>query len=155
MIVPTPSPAKIRSLLNRLAAGEDKTLFSPDDWAKQLGNDPIAQQFTQQLRQEWLPISSIPGPVCQEMMNFGQSYLSTCYPSWPHLWAHTLRVIGIALALAPEAGIDPVHAFLLGIFHDLGKLDEILGDTEETHEEIGAKLLRSQQLGTFSEQTVT
>src|SRR5262249_50920562 len=60
-------------------------------------------------------------------------------------WAHILRVSGWALALAPEARIEPTHAFLLGIFHDLGKLDEINGG--EPHEETGAKLARQHLKG--------
>lgn len=155
MIVPNPSPSSVQHLLEGLTAGEDKALFAPDDWAKRLGDDAAARPFVEQLRREWLPIDSVPDSVCQEMMAFGRSYLAGQHPSWPHHWAHTLRVTGMALALAPEAGIDSVHAFLLGIFHDLGKLEELLDDGNEPHEEIGARLIREQLWRTLSDQTIT
>ena len=123
-------------LLGGLAAGVDQPLFSVDDWAMRLGDDPSAQQFVDQLRNEWLPASA-PDEYCQQMMDFTRGYLEP-YAGWPHLWAHLLRVTGAALALAPEAGIDLSHAFLLGIFHDIGKLDEL--HSGGSHEQIGADL---------------
>jgi len=155
VIVPNLSSSRIQDLIDRLSAGEDKHLFSPDAWAARLGNDVAAEQFVEQMREEWLPVDSVSDPLCQAMLEFGRTYLSNRHSSWPHHWAHALRVTGTALMLAPEAGIEPSHAFMLGIFHDLGKLEEILSDGEVSHEEIGAWLVRNQAWTHFSDQTIT
>src|SRR5690242_1544445 len=102
------SPSEFRHLVECLAVGADQALFSADDWALRLGDDPVARQFADQLRAEWLPVS-VPDEFCQQMMDFVRGYLQADV-GWPHLWAHTLRVTGYALALAPEAGIDLAHA---------------------------------------------
>jgi HD superfamily phosphodiesterase len=62
-------------------------------------------------------------------------------------------VTGTALALAPEAGIELAHAFLLGMFHDVGKLDEL--HNGGSHEQIGADIARAQLRTHFSHQIVT
>jgi HD superfamily phosphodiesterase len=102
------------------------------------------------MHEEWMPLT-IPEGLCQEMMDFARTYLSW-YLGWPHLWAHTLRVTGTILALAPEAGIDPAHAFMLGIFHDIGKLDEMSGG--DSHEEIGGRLLHEKLSGHYTRREV-
>ncbi len=138
-------------LLDGLAAGADKPLFSPDDWAIRLGDGPAAHQFVEQMRAEWLP-ATVPNQTCQHLMSLAQSTLEN-QRGWPHLWAHTLRVTGMTLALAPEADIEPDQAFALGIFHDIGKLDEVWNGG--IHEAIGAAVAREKLTGSFDPQVVT
>lgn len=64
------------------------------------------------------------------------------------LWSHIERVTGYAMFLAPEAGVPPDQAFLLGVLHDVGKLDEMR--TGELHEEIGAHFARQQLIPHYS-----
>ncbi len=141
------SPELLR-LLDGLAAGADKPLFSVNDWSARLGDDPPARQFIDQMRQEWYPMA-VPDAFCQQMMDFVRGYIGW-HSGWPHLWAHILRVTGAALALAPEAGVEPAHAFLLGMFHDIGKLEELR--SAESHEEIGARLAEEKLNGTYGRQ---
>jgi putative nucleotidyltransferase with HDIG domain len=136
---------EVSPLLARLAVASRQHLFTADSWASHLGDDSEAQSFAEQLRREWLPFS-VPDDFCREMMNFARDYVDG-YGSWPHLWSHTLRVTGTALALAPEADIPPEHAFLMGIFHDISKLDEMNGG--ESHEEVGAEVFREAMQGHF------
>jgi putative nucleotidyltransferase with HDIG domain len=102
------------------------------------------------MREEWLPLT-VPDEICQQMMDYVRAYLGW-HLGWAHLWAHTLRVTGTALSLAEEAGIEPEFAFLLGMFHDIGKLDEIVH--REDHEAIGARLLRKKLTGIYSRSVV-
>lgn len=149
--IPVLASAELRYLLDGLAAGVTQPLFSADDWANRLGDDPSAQRFVSQLRQEWLPLS-VPDEFCQQMMDFARGYLEP-FAGWPHLWAHTLRVTGTALTLAPQADVDVAHAFLLGIFHDVGKLDEL--HNGGSHEQIGAEIAHEQLRAHFNRQIVT
>ncbi len=152
--LPVLSSSELLRLLDQLAAGASRPLFSADDWAKRLGDEPAARHFVEQMRQEWYPIT-IPDEFCQQMMDFARQYLEW-HPGWPHLWAHILRVTGIGLALAEEAKVDPAHAFLLGIFHDIGKLDEMRSEGEHgDHGQIGARLAREKLEGHYSRQVAT
>jgi putative nucleotidyltransferase with HDIG domain len=135
MEVALPKTQEIQDLLGNLMAGADQPIFSADDWALRLGDGPLARRFLSQMRCEWLPIS-VCDDFCQQIMDKVRAHLSSWHPGWPHLWGHILRVTGTAQALAPEAGVDPEHAFLLGILHDIGKLDELR--TGVDHELIGA-----------------
>jgi uncharacterized protein len=150
--LPVLSSPDLLRLLDRLAAGANQALFSADDWAVRLDDAPAARPFVDQLRREWLPVAP-PDEFCQQMMDFARGYLEG-HPGWPHLWAHTLRVTGVALALAPEAEVEPDHAFLLGIFHDVGKLEELL-HSGEPHAAIGARLAREKLDGHYSRQIAT
>jgi HD superfamily phosphodiesterase len=85
-------------------------------------------------------------------MESARQYLIVQHPGWPHIWAHSLRVIGTVLAVAPEAGIEPAHAFMLGLFHDLGKLEELNGGDD--HEKVGAKLLQQKLAGSYDSQVI-
>jgi putative nucleotidyltransferase with HDIG domain len=145
---PVLSTPELLRLLDRLAAGASQPLFSVDDWARRLGDEPAARSFIDQMREEWYPVT-VPDDFCQQMMDFAREYLAW-HPGWPHLWAHILRVTGMALVLAGEAEVDPAHAFLLGIFHDIGKLEEMR--SQDTHEEIGARLAREKLDGHYSHQ---
>src|SRR5438105_15362438 len=109
--LPVLSSPDLLRLLDRLSAGANQALFSVDGWAARMGDQSAARPFVDQMRQEWLPATA-PDEFCQQMMDFARGYLQG-HPGWPHLWAHTLRVIGVALALAPEADVEPAHAFLL------------------------------------------
>src|SRR5258708_11844617 len=129
--------SELSALLNALAAGAGQKLFTVNDWAARLGEGQLARQFTDQMRLEWHSIS-VPNALCQTMMDDARGYIGW-YLGWPHIWAHTLRVTGNILALAEEAEVDPAHAFMLGIFHDIGKLDELSGGAN--HDDIGARVV--------------
>lgn len=143
-------PTELRHLIDSLSAGADHALFNADDWAFRLGDGPSEHQFVGQLRLEWLPATP-PDALCQQMMDFVREHIAA-YRGWPHIWAHILRVTGNALTLAPEAGIDPTHAFMLGIFHDSGKLQEFHGG--EDHESFGAALARAKLRSHYNRRTV-
>ncbi len=145
-------PVGVGALLDRLAAGSAQALFSPDDWATRLDDSPSAQQFVAQLRREWL-LAEAPDEFCERMVQFAVDYLAAQHPAWPHLWGHTLRVAGAALALASESGVEPADAFLLAVFHDIGKFEELRGG--EKHEQVGAQLLREQLSGHYTPQTIS
>src|SRR5262249_24696977 len=147
-----PESPKIVSpkLLAKLASGADQELFTVGSWADRLRTAPGSEAFTAQMGREWYQVK-VPDPFCQEMMDYARAYLAGS-PWWPHIWAHILRVTGWALALAPEAGIEADRAFLLGIFHDLGKLDEF--KSGEPHEERGATLARQQLKNHFAADVV-
>ena len=152
-VMKLPSPVdstEFQNLLAALAAGADQKLFAVSDWESRLGESELAREFVYQMRQEWLGLT-VPDGLCQEMMEYARGYLSW-YLGWPHIWAHILRVTGTALVLAPDAGIDPAHAFMLGIFHDIGKLDEMSGG--DYHEEIGARLLHEKLTGHFTRREI-
>ncbi len=138
-------------LLERLAAGADQPLFSVDDWRARLGGEPAGRQFLEQMAREWFPVTA-PDDFCEQMMAFARSYIEW-HPGWPHLWAHILRVTGTTLTLAEEAQVEPAHAFLLGIFHDIGKLEEERSGVN--HEEIGARLAREKLNGHYGRQIAT
>ncbi len=136
---PVLSSEEYRRLLDGLSAGVDKPLFSPDDWAARLDGGSAARRFVTQLRAEWLPVN-VPDDFCQRQMDFVRHTLQT-HPGWQHLWAHTLRVTGMVLALVSEVDVEPIPAFLLAVFHDIGKLEEM--DGHGSHEEIGAEMART------------
>jgi HD superfamily phosphodiesterase len=141
----------MQTLLTSLAAGADQPLFTVESWVQRLGESEAARQFVGQLQTEWYPLV-VPNAFCQEMMDYVRTYVGS-HLGWAHLWAHTLRVTGAALALAENAQIEPEFAFLLGMFHDIGKLDEIVH--REDHEAIGARLLRKKLDGIYSKSIVT
>ncbi len=140
---PVLSTEEYRRLLDGLSAGVDKPLFTPDDWAarltQSLPDSAAARRYVEQLRTEWLPVD-VPNDFCQQQMDYVRHTLQV-HPGWQHLWAHTLRVIGMALALVPEAEVESVPVFLLAVFHDIGKLEEMRGRGD--HEEIGAEMART------------
>src|SRR5258708_10130009 len=148
--MPEPSILVSPKLLAALAAGADQKFFTVAAWTDGLRGVPRAEAFITQMGREWSSMS-VPDQLCQQMTDFARGYLSGS-PWWPHIWAHILRVTGWALALAPEAGIEVPYALVLGIFHDLGKLDEINGG--EPHEQVGAELARQQLSGNFAADVV-
>jgi putative nucleotidyltransferase with HDIG domain len=143
--------ATISALLTKLATGAGQHLFTVNSWASQLNGTADTLTFLEQLRKEWQPIT-IPSSLSQEMMDICREYLSG-YVGWPHLWAHTLRVTGNALGLAQEAGIEQEHAFLMGIFHDIGKLEEMNGG--DSHETAGADIFRTMLSGRMPDKLIT
>ncbi|MBX3064616.1 MAG: HDIG domain-containing protein [Anaerolineae bacterium] len=145
------SEAELQHLIARLAVGADQRLFSVMDWEAQLGGDPAAKEFARQLRLEWQPAIP-PDDFCREMVDFVRDHLHM-HDHGPHIWAHTLRVTGNAMSMAHEANVEPQLAFLLALFHDVGKLDEIIRN--ETHEAIGAEIARHKLSGIFSRSMVT
>ncbi|MBN1965530.1 MAG: HD domain-containing protein [Anaerolineae bacterium] len=130
--------AAMRALLEGLLVGADVLLESVGDWADRLAADdpsPLTSQFLNQLGDEW-PDALPPDPFCEQVAAQARARLSAWHPGWPHLWGHILRVTGVAVALADEAGIDPAGAYLVGICHDVAKLDEL--QTGLPHEDVGA-----------------
>jgi hypothetical protein len=142
------------ALLNGLLVGADQLFESVGDWAERLGgNDPtpLVSRFISQLGVEWhdpLP----PDALCERVRAQARERISAWYPSWPHAWAHLLRVAGIALALAEDENLDPASAFVAGICHDVAKLDEFR--TGEPHEEAGAQFAVSLLQGHLSPEQI-
>ncbi|HVO70545.1 MAG TPA: HD domain-containing protein [Aggregatilineaceae bacterium] len=127
------------ALLEGLLVGAARPMESVAAWAGRLMSDhatPLAQRFIDELEAEWFPALP-PDAFCEQVTAQVRDRLSAWHPGWPHLWAHVLRVTGAAVALAPDAGIDPALAYLMGICHDVAKLDEFR--TGQPHEEAGAE----------------
>jgi 5'-deoxynucleotidase YfbR-like HD superfamily hydrolase len=143
--------SEIHRLLVTLAAGKGLRYFTPMDWESHLNFDDNARAFAKQVRLEWRPPVP-PDDFCRSLVELVRERLFR-HPHGAHIWTHTLRVTGHALALAPQAEIDPAHAFALGLLHDVGKLEEAKGGA--THEEIGAQVARDALDGTYSPSTVT
>jgi hypothetical protein len=126
------------ALLDRLLVGAAQPMDSVAAWAGRLAQDgatPLALRFIGELEAEWFPAPP-PDAFCEQIAAQVRDRLSAWHPGWPHLWAHVLRVTGAAVALAPEAGIDLAPAYLMGMCHDVAKLDEFR--TGQPHEETGA-----------------
>jgi HD domain len=128
-----------KQLLERIASAAGMALCSPFDWESHLNEVGGAEDFLNQLSLEWLPAEA-PNAFCETMALLVQKRMSQADENWPQVWAHTLRVIGVALTLAPEAGLDRTSAYLLALFHDAAKLDE--EKTGIPHELGGALLAR-------------
>jgi hypothetical protein len=128
----------VTALLEGLLVGAAQPMEAVAAWAGRLMPDhamPLAQRFIDELEAEWFPALP-PDAFCEQVAAQVRDRLSAWHPGWPHLWAHVLRVTGAAVALAPEAGNDPALAYLMGICHDVAKLDEFR--TGQPHEEAGA-----------------
>jgi len=126
------------ALLEGLLVGAVQPMELVAAWAGRLMPDhatPLTRRFIDELEAEWFPAVP-PDAFCELIAAQVREHLSAWHPGWPHLWAHVLRVTGTVVALAPEAGIDPAPAYLMGICHDVAKLDEFR--TGEPHEEVGA-----------------
>ncbi|GAB4549240.1 MAG: hypothetical protein OHK0023_13390 [Anaerolineae bacterium] len=128
-----------RALLEHLAAKASQPYFIADMWAADLAKAPelgeTAATFASQLRQEWFS-APVQDGFCHLVMSRVRSHLISSGEPWQNLWAHTLRVAGYALHIASDADVEPSHAYLLAIMHDVGKLDEM--KTGVSHERIGA-----------------
>ncbi len=134
-------------LFTTLAVGAAEPIYSAADWAARLADVPFGAEFSAQLSREWQPANP-PDEFSAQMLEFSRAKLSEWHSGWPNLWAHTLRVAGNALALAPEAGVEPDQAFLMAVLHDIGKLDEMR--TGEEHEMIAALIVRQQLKAHYS-----
>ncbi|MCD4684961.1 MAG: HD domain-containing protein [Anaerolineae bacterium] len=133
------SDAQVLRLLNHLGFGFSHPMDSVGDWADRLADDPLdalAARFVNQLADEWFDADP-PDTLCEELVVQVRQQIAR-HPGWPPLWAHTVRVMGVMLALAEEAGVDPVLAYLAGLYHDIAKLDEEL--SSEGHEDLGAAM---------------
>lgn len=142
--------SEVKQIITALAAGADQRLFSAADWDSRLSGIPGSRVFMRQLRQEWQPVAP-PDDFCRKMVDVVREHLHK-HNGAAHIWAHTLRVTGNALQMASEADVEPQFAFLLGLFHDVGKLDE--GIEGETHEEIGARIATEVLSATYSKSMV-
>lgn len=127
----------LTQLLERLNAGADARLFSAADWAARFGQNPAGKWFAEQLRMEWKPAPPL-DDLCKEAAAFVRSILLE-KPAGAAIWAHTLRVTGNALMLAPDTDISLREAYLLAILHDIRKLDTEI----ESHETLGARTARA------------
>lgn len=126
------------ALLDGLLVGAGQLMESPGDWAERLGGDapsPLTTRFIDQLDTEWHDAWP-PDRLCAQVTEQARARIAAWHPGWPHLWAHVLRVTGLAVALAEDTGQDPALAYLTGICHDVAKLDELR--TSLPHEEEGA-----------------
>jgi hypothetical protein len=135
---PADEDAAMIVLLEGLLVGAAQPMESVAAWTGRLADDhatPLARRFIDELEAEWF-LTLPPDALCEQVAAQVRDRLSAWHPGWPHLWAHVLRVTGAAVALAPEAGLDPAPAYLLGICHDVAKLDEFR--TGQPHEETGA-----------------
>ena len=125
-------------LIGLISAAADAPLFSLEAWQAYLGAETeTVRLFSAQLAYEWQPLH-VPSALCQTVMAQAQAHLAASGFAWRNLWAHILRVTGNALLLAESAEISAEQAFLLGILHDVGKLDELRQGT--SHELIGAQM---------------
>ena len=130
--------SEVLALLDGLLAGADCLLDSVGAWSERLAGDeasPLAVRFVNQLADEWFDVDP-PDAFGADLAEQVRTRLAAWHSGWPHLWAHTLRVTGVAVALADEAGVDPALAYALGLCHDVAKLDEVR--TGEAHEDVGA-----------------
>lgn len=128
----------MRTLLRGLLVGAARMMDSVGDWAAQVGGDdptPLSARFVNQLGDEWFDALP-PDAFCEAIMERVQRHLGTWHPGWPHLWGHIVRVTGTAVALAEAENIAPEPAYLMGMCHDVAKLDEYR--TGIPHEETGA-----------------
>lgn len=141
------SPVDLQPLLSRIAIGAAQSMFKLSDWQTQLSDVTFGQEFLNQLDQEWMPADP-PDDFCTELLDTCRARISQWHSGWPNLWAHTLRVIGYALAGASDAGMAPNRAFALAALHDVGKLDEMRSG--EPHESIAAHAARELLKGQFS-----
>lgn len=133
------SRAHVLRLFNHLGVGFSHPMDSVGDWADRLADDPLdalAARFVNQLADEWFDADP-PDVFCEELVVQVRQRIAR-RPGWPPLWAHTMRVMGTALALAEEAGVDPLLAYLAGLYHDIAKLDEEY--SSEEHEDLGATI---------------
>jgi HD superfamily phosphodiesterase len=125
-------------LIGLISAAADAPLFSLEAWQAYLGAETeTVRLFSAQLAYEWQPLH-VPSALCQTVMAQAQAHLAASGFAWRNLWTHILRVTGNALLLAESAEISAEQAFLLGILHDVGKLDELRQGT--SHELIGAQM---------------
>lgn len=142
------------ALLDGLLVGAGTLMESPGDWAERLGGDhssPLAGRFIEQLAAEWFDAWP-PDALCADVTRQVRAHLSAWHPGWPHLWAHILRVTGLAVALAEDADLDPALAYLVTICHDVAKLDEFR--TSLPHEEAGAAFAAGVLQGKLPPETI-
>jgi len=128
----------VLKLLYGMLVGAEQRMDTLGDWAERLAGanpTPLASRFVNQLGDEWFDAPA-PDDFCARVAEHVRRHLASWHPGWPHLWAHILRVTGCALALADDEGASPEEVYLLGVCHDVAKLDELR--TSEPHEELGA-----------------
>jgi hypothetical protein len=132
------SQEQVWRVLDGLLIGADRRMDSVGAWAEHLDTEPpnpLVTRFINQLDDEWYDADP-PDAFSGQLADRVRSRLSAGGADWPNLWAHILRVTGIALALADEMKTDPAVVFALGMCHDAGKLDEDRLGVE--HEALGA-----------------
>ena len=99
-----------------------------------------------QLDDEWYDAEP-PDAFSNQLAEHVQQRLAASGVVWQPLWAHILRVTGVALALADDTDSDPALVYAMCLCHDVAKLDEDrLG---EEHEELGAEFAEQVLNGHF------
>ncbi len=137
---PFTDQAAMLALLNDLEAISHRPAETLSAWARTLDSAPPSPaliEFLTQLGAEWYRAPA-PDALCEGIAAEVREQLAQHGVRGSHLWAHTQRVTGVALALSEESGDDPVLAFLAGILHDVTKLSESQGESAIPHEESGA-----------------
>jgi hypothetical protein len=130
--------AAMAALLDGLLVGARQMMDSVGDWSERLLGDnptPLAARFINQLDEEWFDAEP-PDALCELIAKRALERVSGWHPGWPHLWGHIQRVTGITMILAEEEGENPALAYVMGICHDVAKLDELRSN--DTHEEMSA-----------------
>lgn len=128
-------------LLDALAEGGRQHLTDLDDWRDHLASvnglrhSPVRRWFECALRTEW-PHVEPPSELCASVAEHVEGYLRGHEgPGWV-VWGHICRVTGWAMWLADQHGADPEATYLIGILHDVCKLDE--WEMGIGHEALGA-----------------
>lgn len=130
--------AAMAALLEKLLIGARQLMGSMGDWSERLLGEtptPLAVRFVNQLDEEWFDAEP-PDALCEQITKRALERVSAWHPGWPHLWGHIQRVTGLAMVLAEDGGEDPALAYVMGICHDVAKLDELRSN--DTHEEMSA-----------------
>jgi hypothetical protein len=144
-------PKTIDLLLARLTVGANQPYYSVDAWRARIGAVPNGAAFLDQLAAEWLP-GDPPDPFSRKLADVCQAKMSNWNSGWPNLWAHTLRVAGYAMRLAPALNIEPGPAYALALLHDTGKFDEMRDGTP--HEQIAGELAEDLLEGRYEDSIV-
>jgi len=133
-----------QAILRQMLVGAARMMDSVEAWERELNGAPFADRFMIQLRAEWFPAKA-PDELSEHVTAQVKQHLSLWHPGWPHLWAHIWRATGTMLALAPQAEVDPVAAYLTVICHDVAKFDAM--ESNQSHEELGAKFVEQALAG--------
>lgn len=128
-------------LLDALSEGGRRHITDLDDWIQHLTDvaalrgSAVLGWFDGALRAEWLDAEP-PTALCASVAEYVEGYLRGHEGPWWVVWGHISRVTGWAMWLADQRGADPETTYLIGILHDVCKLDE--RDAGIGHEALGA-----------------
>lgn len=143
------------ALLDGLIEGAHRPRESMQDWAAYLETavpSPVTARFLVQLGAEWFAAPA-PDGLCTHVADLVQRRVNRWDLAGSHLWAHTLRVTGVMLALVDEADTDPALAYLAAVCHDVAKLDE--PETGIRHEDAAADFVADVLSGELPTRAIT